>query len=295
MSAAMAAGTFLHHIQIQSRDPQRLAEFYAAAMDMTARTLGQGAWICEGPLRRTLFAPGENKKLGFGAFACRDGAGLGIVRAQAEAAGLAIVASPSPLFGHDAFGVHDPDGNLIVFGLGRQEAPRPGLRGPLQHLTLATTDPEAIEAFYTGKLGFLPSDRVVARDGTINTIFMRSNHEHHTLACFRQDRQGMDHHSYEAGDWSVIKDWCDRMGDQHIPIMWGPGRHGPGNNIFVFVEDPDGNWIEISAELEVIYDRPVKQWKHEPRTLNSWGHAILRVPADKPASTEREMHELSAS
>ena len=128
---------------------------------------------------------------------------------------------------------------------------------------------------------------MVAADGTVNTLFTRSNHEHHTLACFRQDRQGVDHHSYEAGDWSVIKDWCDRMGDLRIPIMWGPGRHGPGNNVFIFVEDPDGNWIEISAELEVIYDRPVKHWKHEPRTLNSWGRAIMRIKEDQ--GTERQL------
>ena len=36
---------------------------------------------------------------------------------------------------------------------------------------------------------------------------------------------------------------------------WGPGRHGPGNNLFVFYTYPDGDWIEISGELETIYDR----------------------------------------
>ena len=246
-------------------------------------------------MRRVLFARGEDKKLGFGAFACRDAAGLDAIRTKAAVEGLPILESPTPLFGPGAFGVNDPDGNLVLFGLGQAEAPRTGLRGPIQHLTLASGDPVAIERFYVDQLGFLSSDRVVARDGTINTIFLRSNHEHHTLACFRQARQGMDHHSYEAGDWSVIKDWCDRMGDQQIPIMWGPGRHGPGNNIFIFVEDPDGNWIEISAELEVVYDRPVKHWKHEPRTLNSWGRAILRVPADEPTSADSKVHELSAS
>jgi catechol 2,3-dioxygenase len=28
--------------------------------------------------------------------------------------------------------------------------------------------------------------------------------------------------------------------------------------------------------LEVIHDRPVKEWKHEPYTLNMWGPAIMR-------------------
>jgi catechol 2,3-dioxygenase len=58
--------------------------------------------------------------------------------------------------------------------------------------------------------------------------------------------------------------------------MWGPGRHGPGNNLFIFIEDPDGNWIEVSAELEIIHDRSLHEWPHEERTLNLWGTAIMR-------------------
>lgn len=276
MPAAVAAGTYLHHIQLLSADPAALAAFYADAMDMQARPLGAGEWICEGPLRRVLFAAGDNRTLGFGAFAVRDADALATVREAAERAGAAILPSPSPLF-NTAFAVRDPDGNLAVFGTAAPELHRTGLRGPLQHLTLATRDPVAIEEFYVRTLGFLVSDRVLSDEGQFNTLFTRSNHEHHSLACFRQDRVGVDHHSYEAGDWSVIKDWCDRMGDRHIPIMWGPGRHGPGNNLFVFIEDPDRNWIEISAELEVVHDRPAKDWRHEPRTLNSWGPAIMRV------------------
>jgi len=277
MSTTVSAGGYLHHMQIQSSDPAALAAFYADAMNMTARRLDGRDWLCEGPLRRMLFTQGEDKRLGYAGFACRDAAGLAAIRARAEERGVEIQPSPSPLFGTDAFAVRDPDGNLIAFGLGKQEPPCPGLRGPLQHLTLATQDPEAIERFYVYQLGFLTSDYVRDSNGKILTCWMRSNHEHHTLACFRHGRQGIDHHSYEAGDWSVIKDWCDRMGDRRIPLMWGPGRHGPGNNIFIFVEDPDGNWIEISAELEVMFDRPAKDWPHEERTLNSWGRGILRV------------------
>ena len=278
MPAAVDAGTFLHHIQLQSRDPARLARFYAEALDMTARALGGGAWICEGPLRRTLFTPGEDRALGYGAFGVRDAGSLDAMRENAERAGVQLLPSPSPLFREGAFAVRDPDGSMMVFGLGEEEPHRKGLRGALQHLTLATKDPAPIEDFYVGKLGFMVSDIVRSDEGAVNTLFTRSNHEHHTLACFRHpDRVGVDHHSYEAGDWSVIKDWCDRMGDLRIPLMWGPGRHGPGNNIFIFVEDPDRNWIEISAELEVMYDRPAKEWRHEERTLNSWGRAIMRI------------------
>ena len=276
MSAAVNAGTFLHHLQIESAEPARMARFYADAMDMEATQLGAGEWICRGPLRRVLFKQGENRKLGYAGFGVRDAEALGMLREHAVRAGAEILPSPSHLFA-DGFAVRDPDGNTIALGLGQEEAVRRGLRGPLQHLTLATLDPDAIERFYVETLGFMVSDRVRADDGQLTTTFTRSNHEHHTLACFRHNRVGVDHHSYEAGDWSMIKDWCDRMGDLRIPLMWGPGRHGPGNNLFAFIEDPDGNWIEISAELEVMYDRPTKEWRHEPRTLNSWGRAIMRV------------------
>jgi catechol 2,3-dioxygenase-like lactoylglutathione lyase family enzyme len=277
MSTAVQAGAYLHHMQFRSGDPARLAAFYADTMDMAGRRLDGGDWLCEGPLRRVLFTQGPDKTLGYAGFACRDAEGLAAIRSRAEQGGVAILPSPSPLFGPEAFAVRDPDGNLVAFGLGKREQPRRGLRGPLQHLTLATQNPVAIERFYVDRLGFLVSDYVRDGDGKVLVCWTRSNHEHHTLACFRHTRQGIDHHSYEAGDWSVIKDWCDRMGDRRVPIIWGPGRHGPGNNIFIFVEDPDGNWIEISAELEVVYDRPTQDWPHEERTLNSWGRGILRV------------------
>ena len=276
MSTAVNAGAYLHHLQLQSSDPARLAEFYGDAMDMKLQRLGEDQWICEGPLRRMLFVRGQNKKLGYAGFACRDAAGVAAIRARAEEGNIEVLSSPSPLFGPEAFAVRDPDGSLIVFGLAKPDQATNGLRGPLQHLTLASKDPVAMERFYVNQLGFLTSDYVRDGDGMIRACWMRSNHEHHTLACFRHSKQGIDHHSYEAGDWSVIKDWCDRMGSRRIPLVWGPGRHGPGNNLFVFIEDPDTNWIEISAELEVMYDRPAKAWPHDEYTLNSWGRGILR-------------------
>ena len=277
MLTTLKAGAYLHHIHLQSPDPERLASFYADALDMGVDRQGDGAFACSGPGRRLVISEGEAKKLAHGAFACRDREGLDDIRARAEAEGLEPKPVSTPLFAQDAFSVTDPDGNAIVFGLAAGDAAsRPGMKGPIQHLTLATHDVMAIEEFYAGKLGFAVSDRVRNKAGEVTTSFMRSNHEHHTLACFRSNRQGIDHHSYEAGDWNTIRDWADRFAEREIPLMWGPGRHGPGNNLFIFIEDPDGNWIEVSAELEVIHDRPVKEWKHEPYTLNMWGPAIMR-------------------
>jgi catechol 2,3-dioxygenase len=273
---ALKAGAYLHHLHLHSPDPERLAAFYGDAMDMRVERGGE-LWFCSGPGRRLVVSAGEARTLAYGAFACRDHDGLDEIRHRAEAEGLDPAPVSASLLAQDAFAVSDPDGNGVVFGLAKTNlTAEAGLKGPLQHLTLATQDVAAIEHFYAGKLGFAVSDRVRNKAGEVTTSFMRSNHEHHTLACFRSARHGIDHHSYEAGEWVAIRDWADRFAAREIPLMWGPGRHGPGNNLFIFIDDPDGNWVEVSAELEVVHDRPVREWPHAERTLNLWGRAIMR-------------------
>ena len=57
------------------------------------------------------------------------------------------------------------------------------------------------------------------------------------------------------------------MAKDGIPIHWGIGRHGPGNDVFFMVKDPDGNLLEISAEIEHCDPaRPAGTWRHEQRT-----------------------------
>jgi catechol 2,3-dioxygenase len=279
VSVAVAAGAYLHHLELESGNPAALADFYGRAMEMAVEPLG-GGFICRGPGRRMLFTKGRANRLSYAAFACRDTDTLELLRAHVQKQGVGFIPSPSQLFDRRAFAVQDPEGNRMVFGVAdeplnpiRERGP---IHAPLQHVTVTSTDMAAIEDFYANKLGFAVSDRVRNDQGAVTTCFLRSNHEHHTVAIFLKSEAGLDHHSYEAGEWNTIKDWADHLGGMRIPIVWGPGRHGPGNNLFIFIKDSDGNMIEISAELEVVHDRPVKEWKHEPYTLNMWGPAIMR-------------------
>ena len=276
---ALQASAYLHHLHLQSPDPAGLSEWYGKAMLMKVDALPGYGWLAVGPARQVIFSAGVAKKLAHAGFAVRDADSLAGLRARADEMNLSPQSVEVPLFQAGAFGVTDPDGNSIFFGLAIPQPPNlaKAIRGPIQHLTLASRDLVAIEDFYAGKLGFGVSDRVVSDEGKVMTCFMRGNHEHHNLACFYQDRQGMDHHSYEAGEWDTIRDWSDHLATQDIQLFWGPGRHGPGNNLFIFIKDPDENWIEISAELEVVHDRPVKTWPHEERTLNLWGRGVLRA------------------
>lgn len=225
---ALQASAYLHHLHFHSPEPEKLAAWYGTTMEMKTEALSPGVWLVSGPARQVLFSAGDAKKLVHASFAVRDAEALEGVRARAVEQGLVPRPVDAPLFQAGAFAVDDPDGNTIYFGLAPSDAVRMlrGRRGPVQHLTLATRDPEAIQEFYAGKLGFGVSDQVVNKDGKLMTSFMRGNHEHHNLACFYQDRQGVDHHSYEAGEWDTIRDWADHFASLNIPLFAGPARTG---------------------------------------------------------------------
>ena len=274
---ALLAGAYLHHLCFESPNPEKLSDFYGKIMQMEPQSIGDNAWLCSGKNRQILIKEGMKNRLEFAAFSCRDEGGLNLLKERVKEEGIEVINLQPDLFQNDAISIVDQDGHNISFGLSKPNMNAESvLNGPLQHLTFSTLNVEKFVDFYVGKLGFCISDRVLHSNGNLATCFVRSNHEHHTVACFKSDRIGVDHHSYEAGEWNVIRDWCDHFASMNIELMWGPGRHGPGNNLFVFVEDPDGNWIEISAELEVIHGRPSKDWPQEERTLNLWGKAILR-------------------
>ena len=65
------------------------------------------------------------------------------------------------------------------------------------------------------------------------------------------------------------------MKDAGHPIEWGPGRHGPGNNLFNYFIDPFGVVIEYTAEVEQVDDsyvsRGPEHWKWPPGRIDQWG------------------------
>ena len=275
---AVQADIFLHHLEIQSNNPERLSNFYSNIMDMNVDKLSSDKFLCDGPSRKIIITLGTDKTLSHAGMVCRNENNLNGFKDFLNQKEVKLKDFNSELYKPGSFSVEDPDKNVICFGVlkDKSTASLNGIHAPLQHLTFASEDVESFQNFYENKLGFQVTDRVVKNNGELATCFATSNHEHHTIACFKSSKKGMDHHSYEAGDWNHIKGWCDHFASNNIKLVWGPGRHGPGNNLFVFIEDIDGNWIEISAELETVHGRPVKNWPQEERTLNLWGNAIMR-------------------
>ena len=54
----------------------------------------------------------------------------------------------------------------------------------------------------------------------------------------------MHHVAFELKDWAQILAACDFLGSKNIPLIWGPGRHGPGHNIYTYHRNPDDQIIE---------------------------------------------------
>lgn len=282
-------GAELDHIRLNTDDLDAMTGFYASAVGMLDLPLPDGTRLMQGPRRRIVIGEGEPGEHPYSAFRFPSGDRFDQYRAALEARGLALLPSPSGVFGDAAFAVQDPDGRLVVFGMPRADLPlpvdrerRPALKlpGQLQHVVVGTTNLQAMIGFYEDSLGFIPSDHVVKKEGgseEVTVVFYRSNVLHHSFAVFKSDRVGIDHHAYETTCWNDIRDWADHLSDLHIKLWWGPGRHGPGNNLFLMIEDPHGQKVEMSAEQETMaYDQPLRIWPHDERSLNLWGSAWMR-------------------
>ena len=267
----------LHHLRRDSAEPERLARWYGELLDDRVEPLADGAWLVQGHARRLVVGRGAPGAVPWIALAMRDAAHLAGYAAALDALGVAREAWRTPLFQDGAFAVADPDGRRIVFGLPlRVAGVQSKLHGRLQHFVCASARVPEMLDFYRDRLGARESDRVLEGED-LAAVFLRSDPEHHSFATFRAPESRPDHHCYETAGWMDIRDWGDRMASLRIPLWWGPGRHGPGNNLFFMVEDPDGHKVEFSAELELMpEDMRYRTWPHEQRTLNLWGSAWMR-------------------
>jgi catechol 2,3-dioxygenase-like lactoylglutathione lyase family enzyme len=266
----------LHHLRRDSPDPERLARFYANLLGDAADLVAEEQWLVHGPGRALVVGKGVAAAVPYFALEMQDDRHLGAYAGVLDDAGIVRTPCAPPLFERGAFAITDPDGRQIVFGVSRPRFSGDGARGRLQHFVCATTRLAELLAFYRDRLGMLESDRVLEGEA-LSACFLRSDPEHHSFAAFRAPEGRADHHCYETDGWLDIRDWADRMGRLGIPLWWGPGRHGPGNNLFFMVEDPEGHKVEFSAELELMPPGMAhRTWPHEQRTLNLWGSAWMR-------------------
>ena len=270
----------LCYLHLASKAPQQQVDFYRRLLDMNCLAQADGSWLLQGPQRAMLISPADHSGLLAAAYDLGSQARLSELRTRLVSKGCSVEALDSPLLEAGAFQIRDPQGRQTVFGvsLGAVATDRKGMPGRLQHVVFQTTELEAMIDFYVNTVGFTVSDNVVDEQSSqLTTCFLRSDDEHHSLAFFRGSKNEWDHHCYETNEWNDIRDWGDRFAKERITLFFGPGRHGPGNNLFFMVVDADRNRLEFSAELEITEaSRAPGVWPQEEYTLNSWGRAWIR-------------------
>lgn len=153
----------------------------------------------------------------------------------------------------------------------------------LGHIATRTRSAKAVTDFYEAALGFRWSDWM----GDF-FAFLRCNVDHHSVNFLNAERPGeMHHYAFELQDISHVAAACDALAGRGVKMLWGPGRHGAGHNVFTYHKDPDGNVVELFCDLDRMAredlgyfeprpwhtDRPQrpKHWIPDPDSANLWG------------------------
>ncbi|MBB5156969.1 VOC family protein [Saccharopolyspora phatthalungensis] len=153
----------------------------------------------------------------------------------------------------------------------------------LGHVAAFTPSLDRMQDFYQDLLGFRWSDTV----GDF-FVFLRCNSDHHAANFMASSKfEGMHHVAYEMRDPAHLVSMVDHLAQNKFRLEWGPGRHGPGHNLFTYHKDPDGNVVELFTQLDLVLDETKPYWEPRPwheqhpmgprtwevdvATVNQWG------------------------
>ncbi|ARF16066.1 VOC family protein [Sporosarcina ureae] len=141
----------------------------------------------------------------------------------------------------------------------------------LNHIVLNTTDIQRSTDFFTEVLGFMVSDW--SED---QMVFLRCDKNHHEISFNQAGHASVNHIAYEVEGVDEVMRGISNVRKKGYKEIWGPGRHGPGNNIFCYFQDPGGFVMEYTCYVDVIEDKKTwraQVWKRVPHLSDRWGIA----------------------
>jgi catechol 2,3-dioxygenase-like lactoylglutathione lyase family enzyme len=152
----------------------------------------------------------------------------------------------------------------------------------LGHVAFHCEDVKAVTKFYCDVLGFRVSDWM----GDFFS-FLRCGVDHHTINLIGTGSNRHFHTAFELRDWGHLQTACDYLSLNGYRMLWGPGRHGIGHNLFAYHVSPAGLITELFAELDQMKDEALgyfeprpwhrdnpqkpKVWAKDPSASNLWG------------------------
>jgi len=116
----------------------------------------------------------------------------------------------------------------------------------------------------------------------------------HIFARYIPGSPGAQVLASELKDWAQILTACDFLGSKNIQLTWGPGRHGPGHNIYTYHRNPDDQIIELFTELDEMLDEDLgyfdpRPWHRDrPQKPKVWsGPSDVWGPPSTPEHTRQ--------
>ena len=226
----------------------------------------------------------EERRVDLLALAVDDPAAVDSVAATALAVGCRLVGEPGRLHtpgGGYGFRFFDPDGRTVEVSADvtprayREVAETEPIPVRLSHVVINSPDMPRLVRFLADVLGFRVSDYLEDK-----MTFLRCTNVHHAIAVAAGPYTSLNHVAYETRGIDEYMRATGRLLRAGHDLVWGPGRHGPGNNTFSYFQDPAEFVCEYTTELAVICN----ELEHRPRIYRSvpeesdlWGTSGRRL------------------
>jgi catechol 2,3-dioxygenase-like lactoylglutathione lyase family enzyme len=269
--------TRIGHIALNVADLDKAVEFQQEVIGMVETDrLGGASYLTCNDRHHELILSETHGKRGYAhlGFEVADAAAL-------EAAGPRLTAAGGTVLGSVSDGepgidrallVRSPAGHVykLFCGMETVEAPGPGDRPvKFEHLSTKVRNMGAEERFLADGLGFRFSDRM----GPMAS-WWHCDEDHHGIALTRAPRAELSHYAYQCRDFASLGRVADRLkAARGRKCIWGPSRHGPGNNHFLYLHDEDGAMIECCSEIAQMQADAYqpKDWGAGMSAINQWG------------------------
>ena len=139
----------------------------------------------------------------------------------------------------------------------------------IEHVNFKAPDPLAMRDTFHSVLGMRMSDRT---EGNEFLWFRAHDGHHHTVAVFGGE-PGLHHYAFDFHSMEDLAKIADSLVLKRRKLLWGPGRHGAGGNIFQYYVDPNHCVVEMSVEMDRIdLDETweARAWTFSPSLADEW-------------------------